>query len=701
MNNKGYIYIRTHESYNIYNAVKLGKTDNIPDRESNYITCEIIKGHFIIVIAVDYFLLNDIEIQLKQYFASLGYHIYHNGGTEFLNKEIINKIIPFFESNNIKYKLLNDDDINQLIRKDRNNNIIKPREDQLIIINNLYSYLQYNDKALLVLICGIGKTLISLWTIERLKYTKIIIGVPNILLLNQWYYEINRIMKGTNILLVKDNITINNISDFIKNNNKHIIITTYSSSYKIVKATTNINHIFDIKIYDECHHLTSSNMETDKPTKTFIEMIKINSIKQISLTATIKNIDSSDESTISNDNIKYFGNIVDKRCLLWSINNNIVCDYIIQTIYYDDNDITNLFVNFNIIDDNNKRLFLSAYSALKSINDNNSHHLLIYCNNIDNSKIVINYIKKLLEDKYFNINDLSYNYYHSNLHNREQNKILNNYNKSNYGIISCVYCLTEGYDNVLIDGVIFSENMTSNIRIVQSALRAFRKNKLEPTKISKIILPILNINDLLNNNENIDLKKIREIIYQMSLEDETIIQKIKVFKFNINNHNNKLSDVYTNKIDFGIYDDKLTQKLKLKIIPRYINDISYEKAKLINKEKLTDKSKKAYYELCNQDIRLSKNPEEKYKNIFDWIDYLNIEKIYYDINECHNKINEYLILYPNIKQNNLDLSFICNELCNLDNKFPPNDLWCEYYQVNNLNKIIKIVLDKKNKGLNI
>jgi superfamily II DNA or RNA helicase len=141
--------------------------------------------------------------------------------------------------------------------------------------NNLYSYLQYNDKALLVLICGIGKTLISLWTIERLKYTKIIIGVPNILLVNQWYYEINRIMKGINILLVKDNITINNISDFIKNNNKHIIITTYSSSYKVVKATNNINHIFDIKIYDECHHLTSNNMEKDKNTKTFIEMIKI------------------------------------------------------------------------------------------------------------------------------------------------------------------------------------------------------------------------------------------------------------------------------------------------------------------------------------------------------------------------------------------------------------------------------------------
>ena len=61
----------------------------------------------------------------------------------------------------------------------------------------------------------------------------------------------------------------------------------------------------------------------------------------------------------------------------------------------------------------------------------------------------------------------------------------------------------------------------------------------QPTKLTKIILPILNTDDLLNNEENVDLKKVREIIYQMSLEDETISQKIKVFKINFEKHNLK------------------------------------------------------------------------------------------------------------------------------------------------------------------
>ena len=41
LENKGYIYIRRNDWYNKYNACKLGKTLNIPERNSQYITGEI------------------------------------------------------------------------------------------------------------------------------------------------------------------------------------------------------------------------------------------------------------------------------------------------------------------------------------------------------------------------------------------------------------------------------------------------------------------------------------------------------------------------------------------------------------------------------------------------------------------------------------------------------------------------------------
>ena len=56
------------------------------------------------------------------------------------------------------------------------------------------------------------------------------------------------------------------------------------------------------------------------------------------------------------------------------------------------------------------------------------------------------------------------------------------------------------------------------------------KSNKDITKKTKIILPILRREDCLESN---DLKKVREVIYQMVLEDETITQKIKIFRIDI------------------------------------------------------------------------------------------------------------------------------------------------------------------------
>jgi hypothetical protein len=169
----------------------------------------------------------------------------------------------------------------------------------------------------------------------------------------------------------------------------------------------------------------------------------------------------------------------------------------------------------------------------------------------------------LLDDNYFDIPDLYYSNYHSEMKPKDQKEIINNFEKAKFGIITCVYCLGEGWDFPLLDGVVFAENMTSNIRIVQSALRASRKNKNDINKKTKIILPILNRDDWLENNEKPDLKKVREVIYQMGLEDETITQKIKVFRIEIEKQKPKPREKEEREMidEFGEYDDELTGSL--------------------------------------------------------------------------------------------------------------------------------------------
>ena len=725
--NFGFIYLRDNKWYQQENVIKMGKANNIPERDTQYATGEIKRGFFDTVFEVPIEKMGIIERLLQNEFHEL--NVKYDAGTEFYNKKIISLIEPYLITLGIKYRKLSKQEINDLVRCNRVRTTIKkiniktlihllksnriekelisytPRNDQTIIIEKSVIHFKQYDKGMLVLMCGVGKTLISLWIAQELNSNTILIGVPNKLLLKQWEEIICVLFKNISYLIVSGGVDIEIIMRFLENNKNCIVITTYSSAHKVYIATQNVFFVFDMKINDECHHLTSNNMLFAHTTKKYIQMLNIPSVKQLSLTATIKQLESisNDGIVVSNDNIEYFGEIIDRKCLLWAINENIICDYVIQTIITNEEQLEQQLSRFHIIEENDKRLFLSAFASLKSIFDGHSHHLLIYSNNKNNSKKLIDYIKILLDDNYFDIPDLYYSNYHSDMKSKNQKEIINNFEKAKFGIITCVYCLGEGYDNHNIDAVVFAENMTSNIRIVQSALRASRKNKHQPNKITKIILPILNRDDWLENNENPDLKKVREVIYQMGLEDETITQKIKVFRIDIEKQKPKKREKEESEMidDFGDYDDELTQKLRLKTIKRTALATTYEKARKIIADK-NIKSKESYYDLCDRDNRLSKEPELAFKGQFtNWIEYLSIERVYYDLETCKNKVGEYLLLYPEIKKHYLDLSIVADELCKIDVLFPPNGLWVEYYNVKDLRDIITITNKKKKSSSDI
>ena len=717
-----YIYIRNHPSYDVDDACKMGKANNIPERDTQYATGEIKRGYFEQVFEVPN--AKHIERLLQNEFQEL--NVKYDAGTEFYNKKIITLIEPYLITLGIKYRKLSKTEISELVRRNRVRKTIKkinipsliqllnskktngqcvpyvPRSYQTIIIEKSLAYFQQHDKGILVLMCGVGKTLISLWITKKLNSDTILIGVPNKLLLEQWERVISALFQNVTYLTVSGGVGIETIIKFLDNNQeKCIVITTYSSAHKVYAATQHTGFVFGMKINDECHHLTSNNINEEER-KTYINMLKIKSNKQLSLTATLKLLENKenarvDDMIVSNDNVDYFGEIIDRKCLLWAINENIICDYDIETLETNEEKLEQHLEQFNITEENDKRLFLSAYASLLSININHSHHLLIYSNNMGNSLKLIQYIKLLLDDNYFDIPDLYYSNYHSEMKSNAQKEIIHNFEKAKFGIITCVYCLSEGWDFPLLDGVVFAENMSSSIRILQSVLRSGRKNQKDPNKISKIILPILNRDDCLENNENPDLKKVREVIYQMGLEDETITQKIKVFRIDIEKQKPKPKEREEREMvdEFGEYDDELTQKLRLKTIRRTSLATTYEKARKIIADK-NIKSKESYYDLCEKDNRLSKEPEIVFKGQFtNWIEYLSIRRIYYELETCKDKVSEYLSLYPEIKKHCLDLSKTCDNLCKIDTLFPPNDLWVEYYNVNDLRDLITMTNNKK------
>lgn len=235
MHELGYIYVRTHPSYDEHDVCKLGKTSNIPERDSQYVTGEVIRGFFSIVLEISKINMDNIEKLLQSKFESL--NIKFNAGIEFYKKDIVALIEPFLQEEEIKYCKLNNNEINSLLRQEKDEKQTKhfenndeylpivpnneelinyePRDDQEQIIKESSLYFEKHHKGLLVLPCGVGKTLISLWIAHRLHCKKIIIGVPNTLLLKQWKSNVQKIFTTLPCLLVFSGINEENIESFI------------------------------------------------------------------------------------------------------------------------------------------------------------------------------------------------------------------------------------------------------------------------------------------------------------------------------------------------------------------------------------------------------------------------------------------------------------------------------------------------------
>ena len=353
-----------------------------------------------------------------EYFI-IDYNIIHSSIQKLLNDKNINYNVydkHTFIKDKYDYKpekLCLDDVLNNITSLSN----IKPRDYQIDIINKSIEYYKDNNKGILNLICGAGKTLTSLWISQALKYNKIIIGVPKIELIDQWIKSINLLDEYFHdYKIIKYNLSKKELIDILNNNNKIILLTTYHSSKKIYNIIKSINYNFDFQINDECHHLTSHNYDNDDK-NLFIQFLKLKSKKELSLTATLKILDSyhqNDKVIISNENKEFFGDIIDSKGLLWGIKNNIICDYNIIVLIGDDKKLKDLYNDIDFKDDNDKRMFLTSYITLKSIYNKLIHHAIIYSNNTYNSIRIIKWIKLLINHNYFNIDNLYYKEYNSN-----------------------------------------------------------------------------------------------------------------------------------------------------------------------------------------------------------------------------------------------------------------------------------------------
>lgn len=113
MTDNGYIYLRTNEAFDKYDAFHLGKTHNLHDADLEYKSNEIRRGKFIFVIKLENYEL--IEKKINIYFSRKGLCVCE--GKTFYNKEIINLLPEYLNKLNVVYNILTEEEINNLLPK--------------------------------------------------------------------------------------------------------------------------------------------------------------------------------------------------------------------------------------------------------------------------------------------------------------------------------------------------------------------------------------------------------------------------------------------------------------------------------------------------------------------------------------------------------------------------------------------------------
>jgi len=431
---------------------------------------------------------------------------------------------------------------------------IKPNELQRSCKQLIQTYYCTNNIGTVILPCGVGKTILSLFVTYWLNCYSICIGFPSTQNREDVKCDLSK-MYGvdilSNVLCIDStyNGTIDDIYTWIKSHEYDVkfVLVTYKSSYKLKEMTEKHNYSFNLCIGDEAHHLVSQITEDKK--RKYQAFISIKSRNKYYMTATKKITIDDKKDVYSMDDETTFGHIICEKSFVWAIDNHKITDYnvlIVENSSYDIHSTDHLemvsYTTFNVL-----------HSQQFDID-----HILLYANTIKKCEEMY---EKLVSDltRYDMNRDDIYMCVFTSKDNDVQHKCkLDKFIKSNIAIAITVYKMGEGFDCPKLDAVLPIEHMESLIRIVQSTLRPNRLNVDKQHKIAYYIFPFLTENDL-------GLDSSVRMINVLQQLDETVVDKIRLLR---NKRSKRLSSIKSTLGGLIECNSRELETVKMKLIER-------------------------------------------------------------------------------------------------------------------------------------
>lgn len=417
----------------------------------------------------------------------------------------------------------------------------EPRPHQVQMIREVLDGFSNSNRGKLIAACATGKTLTSLWILEKLKAKTVLFVVPNIALIKQTLEEWSREARSpfSFLCVCSDSSVVTNSSDHYdessfqssqlsfpvttnsedifaflekETSKTKIVFSTYQSLDAIVSAINKLeNFFFEIGFFDEAHR-TAGTKDSDM----FIfgmddQYIPIS--KRLFMTATerfvsprVKKMASQTEYDIfSMDDESLYGKTFTRLNFGEAIEKKIISDYKIVLASIEEDEYAEL-VNENYYVAPNSSGVSTAENLLKqillakAIKQLQMNKIITFHRTIENAqsflfgdnratvsfRTIMDNIEKDISNQ-----DLFINHVNGSMSAGKRKQIFDSFESAKISIISNARCLTEGVDVPTIDGIFFADPKNSIIDIIQAIGRALRKPPTKASDFSYIVVPII------------------------------------------------------------------------------------------------------------------------------------------------------------------------------------------------------------------
>lgn len=449
----------------------------------------------------------------------------------------------------------------------------QPRDHQLTALDAIDRWARGGgSRGQVIMACGTGKSLVEVWTAERLQAQRVLVLVPTIPLLRQCAREWPRhtatqrrvlricsdkaaadaedIIRGDELGTARTTDPVE-IADRLHEDAPLLVLCTYDSSPVLAEAMQSVPEFsFDLAIADEAHRC--AGLEGSKH-KTILEENAIRATRRLFFTATPTVYGTRDKSRAANKNVRLasmddhtlFGRVVHHLSFADAISQGLLCPYQVAVIPIDDDEVHELIKRRRIVTADGQHNLEAAglatqIACARAMRRFDSRRIVAFHPTIAESKRFSEHfptaVELLADDEHPEGPVWSQHVDGAGMPHATRVQLLEHFESEDageYRLLSNVRLLTEGVDVPGIDAIAFVDTHRGQGSIIQAVGRAVRPS---PGKtVGTIVLPVV-----LRKGESFDAalarsehRSVVDILGALRSHDADIIKSLDDLRFNV------------------------------------------------------------------------------------------------------------------------------------------------------------------------